>query len=196
MGKKACHWLLSKLEQTVLDRNSRHFFEFKEGDIVYMFQMCSNAFGNYIFVTELKVGGCRRLVIIPEGKVMRGWRRFDFELTSLITPKKPMKILDGMHKHAESNVNVSRSFVAVIRGEKQKTTVASDSRPLAIDKGKSINEDLLLVAQNPVKTIHDKKERNQNKNSAGKPMSIGEGLVQSIKIHPKLVENFQTRSPL
>ena len=37
IGKIACHWLLSKLEQTMLDRNSRHFFMFKEGDIVYMF---------------------------------------------------------------------------------------------------------------------------------------------------------------
>ena len=98
MGKIACHWLLSKLEQTVLDRNSRHFFTFREGDIVYMFQKCSNAFGNYIVVIELKAGGHRRLVIIPEGKVMCEWRGFDFELQSLITPKKPMKILDGMHK--------------------------------------------------------------------------------------------------
>ena len=47
MGKKACHWLLSKLEQTVLDHNSRHFFTFREGDIVYMFQKCSNAFGDH-----------------------------------------------------------------------------------------------------------------------------------------------------
>ena len=73
MEKKACHWLLSKLEQTVLDRNSRHFLTFREGDIVYTFQKCSNAFGNYIVVTELKAG---RLVIIPEGKVMHGWRGF------------------------------------------------------------------------------------------------------------------------
>ena len=50
MGKKACHWLLSKLEQTVLDRNSRYFFTFRESDIVYMFQKCSNAFGNYIIM--------------------------------------------------------------------------------------------------------------------------------------------------
>ncbi|KAK7809459.1 hypothetical protein CFP56_004086, partial [Quercus suber] len=62
------------------------------------FQKGSNAFENYIVVIELKVGGHRSLVIIPEGKVMRGWRGFDFELQSLITPKKPMKILDGMHK--------------------------------------------------------------------------------------------------
>ena len=37
-------------------------------------------------------------MIIPEGKVMCGWRGFGFELQGLITPKKPMKILDGMHK--------------------------------------------------------------------------------------------------
>ena len=82
----------------MLDRNSRHFFTFREGDIVYMFQKCSNAFGNYIVVIELKVGGHRRLVIILEGMGMRGWRGFAFKLQSLVTPKKPMKILDGMHK--------------------------------------------------------------------------------------------------
>ena len=30
-------------------------------------------------MTELKVGGHKRLVIIPKGKVMRGWKGFDFE---------------------------------------------------------------------------------------------------------------------
>ena len=49
-------------------------------------------------MTELKVRGHKRLVIIPKGKVVRGWKGFDFERQSLITPKKPMKILDGMHK--------------------------------------------------------------------------------------------------
>ena len=82
----------------MLDRNSIHFFMFREGDIVYVFQKCCNSFGNYIIVIELKARGHRRLVIIPEGKVMREWRGFDFELQSLITPRKPMKILNGMHK--------------------------------------------------------------------------------------------------
>ena len=48
-------------------------------------------------------------------------------------------------------MNVSHSFVAVVRGEKQKTVVALDSRPLAIDKGKSIIGDPSLVLQNPMK---------------------------------------------
>ena len=78
--KKACHWLLLKLEQMVFDQNFRHFFTFREGDIMYLFQKCSNAFGNYIVMTKLKAGGHRRLVIILEGKVMYGCRGFDFEL--------------------------------------------------------------------------------------------------------------------
>ena len=47
---------------------------------MYLFQKCSNSFGNYIVMTKLKAGGHRRLVIILEGKVMYGWRGFDFEL--------------------------------------------------------------------------------------------------------------------
>ena len=43
----------------------------------------------------------------------------------------------------------------MIRGEKQKTIVASDSRPFAIDKGKSIIEDPSLVVQNLVKAVCD-----------------------------------------
>ena len=48
-------------------------------------------------------------------------------------------------------MNVSHSFVAVVRGEKQKTIMASDSRHVAIDKGKSIIRDPSLVVQNPMK---------------------------------------------
>ena len=88
-----------------------------------------------------------------------------------------MKISDGMHKQPQSNVNVSRSFVAVIKGERQKIVVASDSRPLAIDKRKSIIGDPLLVVQNPVKAICDEKERNQKNFPEGKPMSSGERQV-------------------
>ena len=40
---------------------------------------------------------------------------------------------------------------------KQKIVVASDSRPLVIDKGKSIIEDPSLVVQNPMKAVRDEK---------------------------------------
>ena len=64
-------------------------------------------------------------------------------------------------------MNVSCSFVVVIRGEKQKTIVALDSKPLAINKGKSIIGDPSLVVQNPVKALHDEKERNKKKKNYG-----------------------------
>ena len=88
-----------------------------------------------------------------------------------------MKISDGMHKQLQFNVNVSYSFAAVIKGEKQKIVVASDSRPFAIDKGKSIIEDPSLVVQNPMKAVRDEKERNKKNFSEGKLMSSGEGQV-------------------
>ena len=65
----------------------------------------------------------------------------------------------------------------MIRGEKQKTVVASNSRPLAIDKWKSIIGDPLLVAKNPVKALCDEKERSQKIFLEGKSMSSGERQV-------------------
>nr|POE81632.1 mdis1-interacting receptor like kinase 2 [Quercus suber] len=61
--------------------------------------------------------------------------------------------------------------IKVIRGEKQKTVMASNSRPLAIYKGKSIIGDPLLVVQSPVKAVRDEKERNQKIFPKGKRMS-------------------------
>ena len=72
-------------------------------------------------------------------------------------------------------MNISHSFVAVIIGEKQKTIVASDSRPLAIEKRKSIIEDPSLVVQNLMKAVREEKERNRKFFPKGKLMSSGEG---------------------
>ena len=65
----------------------------------------------------------------------------------------------------------------MIRRKKQKTVVASDSRPLAIDKWKSIIGDPLLVVKNPVKALRDEKERSQKSFPEGRPMSSGERYV-------------------
>lgn len=65
----------------------------------------------------------------------------------------------------------------MIRGEKQKNVVVSDSRPLAIDKGKSIVKDPLLFVQNLVRAVRGEKEMNQKNSLEGKPMSSGDGQV-------------------
>ena len=74
MGKNAARWLMHSLEHIVIGVNPKHFFTLKEGDAAYTLQRGSNLFGQYLSVTELKVGGMRRSIIIPAGKVQQGWR--------------------------------------------------------------------------------------------------------------------------
>ena len=44
----------------------------------------SNSFGQYLLVTELKVGGMRRSIIILVGKAQQGWRAFGIELRRML----------------------------------------------------------------------------------------------------------------
>ena len=74
MDKNAAHWLMHSLEHIVIGVNPKHFFTLREGDVAYTLQRGSNSFGQYLSVTELKVGGMRRSIIIPASKVQQGWR--------------------------------------------------------------------------------------------------------------------------
>nr|XP_023916506.1 callose synthase 2-like [Quercus suber] len=55
-----------------------------ESDIAYTFQKSSNSFGQFILLTEFKVGGSRRSVIIPKGRAKNGWRVFGLELRKML----------------------------------------------------------------------------------------------------------------
>ena len=68
MGKSAALWVLRSLEHTMIGVNPMQFFTFRDGDSAYTLQRGSNSFGQYLSVTELKVGGSRRTIIIPAGK--------------------------------------------------------------------------------------------------------------------------------
>ena len=50
--------------------NPKQFFTFRDGDTAYTLQRCSNLFGHYLFVADLKVGRLRRSIIVPEGKAV------------------------------------------------------------------------------------------------------------------------------
>ena len=52
--------------------NSKQFFMLKEGDIAYTLQQGSNSFGQYLSMTELRVGRLWRSIIIPTGKLLQG----------------------------------------------------------------------------------------------------------------------------
>ena len=79
MSNSAALWLMRSLELTVIGVNPKQFFTFREGDTAYTLQRGSNSFGQYLPVTELKVGGLQRNIIIPTGKFQQGWKIFGIE---------------------------------------------------------------------------------------------------------------------
>ena len=88
MGKSAALWIMRNLEHTVIGVNPKQFFTFREGDTAYTLQRGSNSFGQYLSATEFKVGGLRRTIIIPTGKLQQGWRTFGIELRRILEPSQ------------------------------------------------------------------------------------------------------------
>ena len=86
MGRSAALWIMRNLEHIVIGVNLKQFFMFRECDTAYTLQRGSNLFGQYLSVIELKVGGLRRTIIIPAGKLQQGWRTFGVELRRILEP--------------------------------------------------------------------------------------------------------------
>ena len=59
IGKIAAQWLMNKIEHIVVGANSKQFFTFRDGDVAYTLQQSTNSFGQFLLLTELKVGGSR-----------------------------------------------------------------------------------------------------------------------------------------
>ena len=87
MGKSATLWIMWNLERTVIGVNPKQFFTFREGDTAYTLQRGTNSFRQYLLVTELKVSGLRRTIIIP-AKKLQGWRTFGIELRRILEPSR------------------------------------------------------------------------------------------------------------
>ena len=87
MGKNATLWIMWNLERTVIGVNPKEFFMFREGDTAYTLQRGTNSFRQYLLVTELKVSGLRRTIIIP-AKKLQGWRTFGIELRRILEPSR------------------------------------------------------------------------------------------------------------
>ena len=84
MGKNVALWLMKSIEQIVVGFSPKYFYLFREGDLAYTLQKSSNSFGLFLLLTELKVGGSRRSIIIPVGRVKNGWRVFGLELRKML----------------------------------------------------------------------------------------------------------------
>ena len=122
MGKNAARWLMQSLEHTVIGVNPKHFFMLREGDTAYTVQRGSNSFGQYLLVTELKIGGMRRSIIIPVDKAQQGWRAFGIELRRMLEPSHYAlggpKTLPYKSKLG-SEIHPSRSFAETVKASVQ-----------------------------------------------------------------------------
>ena len=122
MGKNAALWLLQSTEQMVVGISPKHFYTFREGDVAYTLQRSSNSFGLFLLLTELKVGGSMRSIIIPEGRAKNGWRVFGLELRKMVEHENYVDGGSGQPKFVaqlfkdKSGVQPSKTFADTVRG--------------------------------------------------------------------------------
>ena len=102
--------------------NPKQFFTFRDGDSAYTLQRGSNSFGQHLSVTELKVGGLRRTIIIPAGKSQGGWRTFGIELRRILEPSQyavgGLNFVPYKYKQVSKN-RIARSYVEVVKAPVQ-----------------------------------------------------------------------------
>uniref|UniRef100_A0A7N2MI33 Uncharacterized protein n=1 Tax=Quercus lobata TaxID=97700 RepID=A0A7N2MI33_QUELO len=136
MGKNAALWLMKNIEHTVVGINPKQFFTLREGDTAYTLQRGSNSFGQFLLVSELKVGGHRRSVIIPRGKAQNGWKVFGLELRKMLEPDQYASGGSGQAKFVSqpqrrmSGFLPSRSFVETLKGQGEFVERQNQSRGL------------------------------------------------------------------
>ena len=122
MGKQVAQWLMKSLEQIVVGSSSECFYSFREGDLAYTLQRCSNSFGLFLLLTELKVGGSGRSIIILVGRAKNGWRVFGLELRKMLEPKNYVNggigLLEFVAQPPKVNSGVQpfKSFVDTVCG--------------------------------------------------------------------------------
>ena len=125
MGKSAALWLMKNIEHMVIGVNPKQFFTLREGDTAYTLQRGSNSFGQFLLVTELKIGRLRRSVIILKGKEKHGWKAFGLELRKMLEPNQyafggsgQLEFIPQAQKR-NSVFHPSRSFVETVKGPMQ-----------------------------------------------------------------------------
>ena len=120
MGKNAAQWLMKSIEQIVVGFSPKYFYMFRDGDVAYTLQRSSNSFGLFLLLTELKVGGSRRSIIIPVGREKNGWRVFGLELRKMLEPENYVnggsghsKFVAQLHQD-KSRVQPFKTFVDTV----------------------------------------------------------------------------------
>ena len=142
MGKNAAQWLMKSTEQIAVGISPKYFYTFREGDVAYTLQRSSNSFGLFLLLSELKVGGSSRSIIIPEGRAKNGWRVFGLELRKMLELEH---YVDGGFGHFvaypnkdKSGIRTSKTFAETVRGYQVQVRGRNQPNLLSThDKGKS-----------------------------------------------------------
>ena len=120
------------------------FYTFREGNVAYTLQRSSNSFGLFLLLTELKVGGSRRSIIIPEGRAKNGWRVFGLELRKMLEPENYVNGGFGQSKFvaqpfkAKSGVQSFKTYADTVRGhqvqDRGRTNMGEKQNPVIVQR--------------------------------------------------------------
>ncbi|KAL0010938.1 hypothetical protein SO802_006046, partial [Lithocarpus litseifolius] len=179
MGKNAAQWLMKSIEKIAVGISSKLFYTFRDGDTAYTLQQNSNSFGLFILLTEFKVGGSRRSVIIPEGKAKTGWRVFGLELRKMLEPDQYVNGGSGYLKFVAQTRKVSseiqpfKTFADTVRGHQVQARGRNLPHLSSVsDKGQLHLGEIKGVKQN---SVADKLGLNERPVSKPVPLALGGG---------------------
>nr|POE65756.1 hypothetical protein CFP56_45881 [Quercus suber]POF23559.1 hypothetical protein CFP56_50154 [Quercus suber] len=157
--------------------NPKQFFTFREGGTAYTFQGGSNSFGQYLSVTELKVDGLRRTIIIPAGKFQQGWKTFGIELRRRLEPSQyalgGLKFVPYKSKQIPK-YHAARSFVEAVKAPMQ-ARLKPAQQPFIKEKAKDgvVEKIMELPRDNDT-------GRKFSPGSHGKSHWLGRGLIVDV----------------
>ncbi|KAK9989074.1 hypothetical protein SO802_029313 [Lithocarpus litseifolius] len=129
MGKNVAQWLMTYIEHTVVGARPKEFFSLREGDTAFTLQRSSNSFGQFLLLTELKVGGSRRSIVIPAGREKNGWRAFGLELRKILFPSQ----------YAAGGVGIPRFIPQVLRHKLEAPTSKTFAEAVKGSRGRVEN---------------------------------------------------------
>ncbi|KAK9988962.1 hypothetical protein SO802_029201 [Lithocarpus litseifolius] len=154
MGKNAVVCLMKNIEHTMVGINPKQFFTLREGDTAYTLQRGSNSFGQFLLVSELKVGGLRRSAIIPGGRAQNGWKVFGLELRKMLEPDQYALGGSGQAKFVSqpqrrrSGFQPPQSFIEILKGQVQPRDVTQPQHITTKDKDKNMTQGEFVERQN------------------------------------------------
>ena len=85
MGKESPNRFLFHLEELISKRSPGLYVRtIREGDLVFILQLGSNAHGTFLMASELLHGWRKGSIVIPEGRLGSGWCGFGLNLRNIL----------------------------------------------------------------------------------------------------------------